>query len=260
MAVDFVAFSGRSNVGRHMTVNEDYILFNDTAFGDDILFTSVADGSGSKDSLFNPAAVAVHQSEKMLSRLYKKNTDLFRKHIRLFLEESFYSANDTLIGFKLGNESDRYGFATTMTSALIERRGVMTFAHAGNSRIYLIRDQTPFQITKDHTEGQKLVDEEKITEEAYYRSMERLSLYSGIGVTANPVIQTGKIKLQQNDVIILTTDGVHYAMRPESFFPILMETQTMDEAAEKIISDSLSFNNYFDNLSVNVIWYLGNNN
>ena len=33
MAVDYVSYSGKSNVGFNMKTNEDYILFNESDFG-----------------------------------------------------------------------------------------------------------------------------------------------------------------------------------------------------------------------------------
>ena len=257
MSVDFAAYSGLSNTGHNMTVNEDYIYFNDMDFDGEAMFMAIADGSGSKNTMFGPASIAVHQVEKTLTRFYKKDRDLFFDKTKLLMEESFYAANDTLIGFKLGNEEERYGYATTLTCAVLMRDGTLYFAHAGNTRIYIIKNGEAIQITKDHTEAQKLVDANELSPEGYYRAMERLSLYSGMGITPNPVIQTGRIRLKQNDVVIMTTDGVHYSMKDVSFFPILMDTETMDDAAERIIQDSLSFNNYSDNLSVNVVWYLG---
>ena len=38
---------------------------------------------------------------------------------------------------------------------------------------------------------------------------------------------------------------------------ILMNTQTMDEAAEQMVETALQLKVYPDNISVNVIWYHG---
>ena len=230
MAVDYVSYSGKSNVGFNMKTNEDYILFNESDFGD-CLFTSIADGSGAKNGTFRPSSIAVHQTETFLKRLYNKNTQLLLDNSKLFMEQAFLSANDVLIGFKLG--------------------------HAGNTRLYIIRDQKVLQLTKDHTEGQKLVDSGVISEESYYTAIERLMLYNGIGISATPIVQVGQIQLKKNDVIVMTTDGIHYAYRKEAFFDILMNTQTMDEAAEQMVETALQLKVYPDNISVNVIWYHG---
>ena len=55
----------------------------------------------------------------------------------------------------------------------------------------------------------------------------------------------------------MTTDGIHYAYRKEAFFDILMNTQTMDEAAEQMVETALQLKVYPDNISVTVIWYHG---
>ena len=102
MAVDYVSYSGRSNVGFNMKVNEDYILINEDEFGDN-LFACIADGSGSKEGVFRPSAIASNQVKKILSRLYNKDEALCKDNLRLFMEEAFLSANDVLIGFKLGD-------------------------------------------------------------------------------------------------------------------------------------------------------------
>ena len=110
MAVDYVSYSGKSNVGFNMKTNEDYILFNESDFGD-CLFTSIADGSGAKNGTFRPSSIAVHQTETFLKRLYNKNTQLLLDNSKLFMEQAFLSANDVLIGFKLGDEEGRLNYA-----------------------------------------------------------------------------------------------------------------------------------------------------
>lgn len=257
MPVDFVNYSGVSNMGFKTKVQEDYILFNDRDFGEDILFACIADGAGSKDSMFRPGSIAAHQVEKSLKRIYKKDSDLFQEYSKIFLEEAFQSANNALIGFKLGDEAERIGFASALSCILLERSGILTFSHVGNTRIYLIRDASFYQLTKDHTEGQKLVDSGVITEENYYTAIERLRLYNGIGILDEPEVQTAKIRLKKNDVIIMTTDGIHYSYRPDAFFEILMKTETLDDAAREMVKTALDLRNYPDNISVNIVWYLG---
>ena len=88
MAVDYVSYSGKSNVGFNMKTNEDYILFNESDFGD-CLFTSIADGSGAKNGTFRPSSIAVHQTETFLKRLYNKNTQLLLDNSKLFMEQAF---------------------------------------------------------------------------------------------------------------------------------------------------------------------------
>lgn len=256
MAIKYVAYCGKSNVGYQMKVNEDYILFNE--FDDDMLFASIADGSGSRDNLFLPSSIVSHQVESNLKRFYQKDKELLLHNARLFMEEAFLSANDTLIGFKIGNEEKYYGFATSLTCTLLQQNGILTFGHAGHTRLYLIREGKVLQLTKDHTEGQKLVDKGMISQEDYYTAIERLSLYNGIGITPNPEVQTYQLKLRKNDVIIMTTDGIHYSYKNEAFYEILLNSKNVDEAVNTMIQAALELRNYSDNISANILWYLGN--
>ena len=239
-----------------MKVNEDYILFNENDF-DDNLYVCIADGSGSKESTFRPSSIASHQTETFLKRIYQKNKSLLMEQVRFFMEEAFLSANDALIAFKLGDEQGRLNYATSLTAAFIQRNGVLTLAHAGNTRLYVIRDEKVLQVTKDHTEGQKLVDAGDISAESYYTAIERLSLYNGIGISSKPIVQTMQLQLRKNDVVVMTTDGIHYAYKKEAFFDILMNTETMDEAVDEMIQTALKLKVYPDNISANIIWYHG---
>ncbi len=257
MENNYIAFSGVSNVGNKMKINEDYISFDDNQFGDDIVYFSIADGSGSKESMFRPAAIVSNQALKYMARFFKKDEKLFKGNIRTLMEESVLSANDVLCGFKLGAEESRMEFASSFTCATLERNGVLTFAHAGNTRLYLIRDQRTVQLTTDHTIGQKLVDKQAITEEEYYTAIERLQLYNELGMVADPSVQTARVKLKKNDVVIMTTDGIHYNFRKEAFLEILLSTQTMDEAAQEMVKTALDLKTYPDNISVIIAWYLG---
>ena len=258
MAADFVEYSGKSNTGFRMKTNEDYILFNDTEFGDDFLFACIADGAGSQSSLFRPASIAAEQIEQMLKRIYKEDPALFSRYLKLFMREAFYTANNILIGFKLGDEESRYGFATTMTCAVLSRKGVLTYAHVGNTRLYLLRDGKVYQLTVDHTEAQRLVEKGVITEAQYYTSLERLSLYNGLGIMPQPQVDIKQVKLKANDVLIMTSDGIHYSYPSESFPELMLSGETIDAVAETIIETALSLKNFPDNCSVNVIWYPGN--
>ncbi len=252
--VDFVDYAGKSNVGAKQKANEDFILCDAESFGDDGMLALIADGAGSKDDMFRPATVACTQVQKMLQRFYNKNPEMFFKNIRMFLEQAMYTANDVLIAFKLGDEQSRYEYATTLTCAFLERNGRLTVGHCGNTRLYVIRNTKTTQVTKDHTDGQLLVDAGTITEEAYYTAIERLRLNNGIGMYAEPEFQMTQLKLRKNDVVVMTTDGIHYSYRPNAFFDILMDAPTMDDAADKMIQTALDLNNYPDNLSCIVMW------
>ena len=254
MAIRFAGYSGKSDIGFNQKKNEDYIAFQE--LGDDALIATIADGCGSKGSQFQPASIVTNQILNMLQRIYNKRKDLLFENTRFFLEEALLSANDALIAFKLGDEENNAGFASTFTCALITEDGTLTFGHVGNSRLYLIHRGEIFQMTTDHTDGQLLVDKGVIGEMDYYSSIERLHIYNGIGIKADPFIQTQQYELENNDILVMTTDGIHYSFMADVMNGLILNSTSLDEASDTLIQTALKEKRFSDNISANIIqWY-----
>lgn len=256
MPIDFAYYSGKSNTGYRQTKNEDYISFYE--LGNEAIFALVADGSGSgRESSFQPASIVVNKIGTTIKRIFGKKKNLLLKYPKFFLEETTLEANDTLIAFKIGDEVNNMGFATTLTCAMIEKNGKMTFAHVGNTRLYVLRKGKLIQLTKDHTVGQDLVDKHIISETDYYTAAERLSLNNGLGISPEPYVQTGQVQLVKNDLVLMSSDGLHYSLREFGITDTLFHSDNPDEATQALIDLVLEQKNFSDNISVNVIWYLG---
>lgn len=258
--VDFIAYSGLSDPGWKQTadtINEDYVWINDRDFGDDMIFAAVADGSGSKKDSFRPSSIAVRQIDTMLKRFYDKDPAFFKESSRAILENCVFAANDVLTAFKLGDEADRYGYATTITCALITRDGKLTGAHAGNTRLCLLRDQRTIQLTKDHTKAQQMIDRGEMPPERAFVSVEKLILNSGLGMYPDPQVQTFQLKLKEDDILILTSDGIHYSFPDDQYLQIILDSKDLDEAAKKFVQTAKDVKTYSDNISVCLMWYLG---
>ena len=256
MASQFAAYAGRADIGTQQKKNEDYISF--TELGEDALLAVVSDGSGSGDTMFQPATVVSNHISTVIRRIYDANKELLFRNSGLFLSQACMTANDTLIGVKIGNEENNGGFAATVTGCLIQRPGKMTFMHAGNTRLYHIRNGKILQFTKDHTQAQDLVDTGYMTEEQYYTAIERLTLKNGIGVSPNPYITTIDCQLRKNDLLVLTTDGVHYAIRSEAMRNLILSSADVEQACDAVIRTVRAMKEgYKDNLSIEVIQFLG---
>lgn len=65
-----------------------------------------------------------------------------------------------------GELYDHSTFATVDLTAITEKKEFV-MAHVGDGRIYLIRSGKVQQLTKDHTEAQRLADEGKITKSRF---------------------------------------------------------------------------------------------
>ena len=71
---------------------------------------------------------------------------------------------------------------------------------------------------------------------------------------AEPEIQTLKGKFRQNDMFILTSDGVHYAIRPEYISKIILDSTASCEAATyNLIMAARDVSKYPDNMSAMIV-------
>lgn len=132
------------------------------------------------------------------------------------------------------------------------------FAHTGNTRLYLIRsnsDGVPNikQLTTDNTKAFQLLNDGQITLEQYYTHPDRLVLTNCIGISPEMPVQVFKGNLKPADLLVLTTDGIHYAIRQQSMCDIIMQTGEWDTATKSLIMGAKS-QQYADNMSAMIIY------
>lgn len=102
------------------------------------------------------------------------------------------------------------GMGTTLTLlACIGDRA--SYAHVGDSRIYLVRDGAIRQLTDDHSLVAQLVRDQQLTEEQARVDPRRNVVTRSVGVGPHVEIDAGRMDeaLRVNDTLLLSTDGLH---------------------------------------------------
>lgn len=258
--INKLQYGGISDIGYKRKINEDYISVIE--LDDNTLFAVIADGMGSKatgDQPLQPASIVVREINEFVQRVFEANKSLVTDNLELILTEAIQVANRVLGAFKVANEELFAGFGTSVTCCLLQDNNTFAFAHTGNTRLYLIRVNAKDgglsirQITQDQTKGMDLVNEGYITMEQYHTYPDRLILTGGLGVAVDPVIQTYSGKIKDNDFILLTTDGIHYAIKPEPMAEIVLKSLKSEDAAQALVTAAKT-QEYNDNMSAIVIF------
>ena len=112
--------------------------------------------------------------------------------------------------------------------------------HTGNTRLYILRNSALTQITRDQTKAAELLNEGKIDLETYHVHPDRLVITDGLGILLKPHIQILHGKLKENDIVLMSTDGLHYAVQPDAMATIILESKDCMEAAKNLIDASKS--------------------
>lgn len=251
-----ILYSGISDVGYNRELNEDFIHIKEIDVSKNIYFAVIADGAGTVSTKFQSASIAALQIEEVIERVYSTTPDALYEYPQAILSEAMHSAGRTLGLFRVIDEEKYAGFASSVTCILIIGNK-MTVAHSGNTRANLFRNKNGnyncLQLTKDQTKGMELVDEGKMTFNDYHLSAERLIITGGLGLSAEPVIQISNVTLKPNDFILLTTDGIHNAIRPDVFFEIIKRSANCDETVKTLV-EAAKIEKYEDNMAAIILW------
>ena len=249
--------NGSYEIGSGRTVNEDYVSV--TEFDNDNVLTIIADGAGSQPSGLQPAVIAASEVIMHMRRQYARGVEYFHAHASEALTDAFLIANRVIGAFKTANEEYYSGVSCSMTACLLMKDGEFTMTHIGNTRLYMFRQNPKTQevvmrqITVDETLAKTNMGTNGMQKEEYYLSEDRLVLTNALGVVPEPAVHTSKSKIRENELILLTTDGVHYAVREEAIKEIVLTAGT-PEAAVKGLLVAAGYTNYNDNYGAAVIY------
>jgi protein phosphatase len=153
------------------------------------------------------------------------------------LREALARANARIFTEAQANP-DLRGMGTT-TSALVVKNNQAWFAHVGDSRIYVVRGDDIRQITEDHSLVASMVREGLLTAKEAETHPRRNVLQRSMGVGEDVEIDVkGPFDVQQGDVFILCSDGLHGLVRE----PELKEIAALpiDQAATEYVKRALS--------------------
>ena len=184
--------AGRSDAGLVRAVNEDRFAIHFNPRGDGILCV-VADGMGGHASGELAASIAVQHVVDAAAA----GEDL---------RSAIHAANEAVLA--RGSESAHQGMGTTIVCAAIRDRAV-SYAHAGDSRLYLVRDGTAIQLTDDHSWVAEEVRAGRLTAEEARQSNARHLVTRALGTQEVVMADEGQRALNPGDALVLCSDGVH---------------------------------------------------
>lgn len=226
MTVGFESAIG-SHVGMVRSNNQD------SAFAGTYLYL-VADGMGGHAG----GDVASALATKTLAPLDLEPTDTARATAET-LRKAVLGANRKLRE-TVGDRPELAGMGTTFTGFLTVGDH-LALAHIGDSRLYLLRDNTLSQVTRDHTFVQRLVDSGKITEEEAKTHPRRSVLMRVLGdVDSSPDIDTEVLDTQPGDVWLLCSDGLCGYVEDVDIERILRRRVSLQGAVDDLIDKSLA--------------------
>lgn len=126
---------------------------------------------------------------------------------------------------------------TTLTMAYVAWPELLLI-HVGDSRAYLLRDDTLFRLTIDHTLAQQMVDEHMMTPTEAQKSPLSHVLVNAVGGKSDAIdVEMRMLGLQLDDQLLLCTDGLYDMVDDEAIAAALRRT---DRPASAVVTELIA--------------------
>ena len=164
---------------------------------------------------------------------------------------AFDEANRIILNRSV-EDTTLFGMGTTCTAMLVIR-GEAQFAHVGDSRAYLCRDDQLTQLTRDHSLVGEMVRSGMITDEDARHHPKRHVITRSLGIhqaiTADTLEKA--LALQVGDVVLLCSDGLTSLVGDDEIWDAISKTESA-AACQKLV-DLANDAGGKDNVTVQVI-------
>lgn len=235
---------GRCITGKQRKNNEDAILIaKDIGVLKNLYI--VADGMGGHNAGEVASSLAIEAFQEYLT---------LHSHIE-YTEEDVL---DALVGAaqyangivfeRAQTQETLSGMGTTLLAVSVCRTRLYA-AHVGDSRLYLYRNGTLQQMTRDHSFVMEMVKQGKLTLEEAQNHPNKNVITRSLGTDAAVDIDTVILELEKDDVAMLCTDGLTNMVPEAEICQILSGGLSLAEQVEEL-TVSADRNGGLDNISV----------
>ena len=216
-----------TDIGQKRSNNQDFINKFDNKQG--ITLVILADGMGGHRA----GNIASEMTVTDLGREWV-NTDYTElSQIRDWFLVSLENENKKV--YELGQTDEFKGMGTTVEALAIVDNNVI-YAHVGDSRIGLLRHGEYQLLTSDHSLVNELVKAGQLTEEEAANHPQKNIITQSIG-QANPVEpDLGVQMLEENDYLIINSDGLTNMITNDEIVEILNQDKNLDEKNKELVS------------------------
>lgn len=188
----------------------------------------IADGMGGHKC----GEVASKQAVDSVCNLLLK-ADWEKENISEMLSDIIVKVNDEIYNFSLLDEATQ-GMGTTLIITVLKNRKLY-IGHVGDSRVYIIREDSIEKVTWDHSFIEELVKNGSITRDEAVNHPKRNLITRAVGYELGLQVDTYEIDLKDNDIILLCTDGLTNMLTEEEILDIIKNNEEPQDACDTLI-------------------------
>lgn len=237
-------YFGITDTGKVRDNNEDAFLAEKTADGKYIIACAI-DGVGG----YSGGEVAAAIAQDSIKAYFKHPVgDLVP-----MLKDCLIQANEKIISEKQ-RVKDHDNMACVLTLAIVDTdNNQLHYAHVGDTRLYLFRDNSLIKITNDQSFVGFLEDSGRISEEGAMRHPKRNEIYKALGFggkigSEEDYIEVGQSPFLPGDIILLCSDGLSDMINRQEISSILKTDDPLKDKGQQLIA-AANKNGGLDNIT-----------
>ncbi len=235
--------AGKSDVGLVRKINEDsFACINlSQKLGlteEDVQLFIVADGMGGHNAGEVASSMAIDEIAGYIIDRYAKldkNED-FEIGINTLIKEAISHANDKIYKKSL-LESSCFGMGTTLSLVFIINYAVY-IGHIGDSRIYLIRNNTITRLTDDHSLVAELVKNGTIKPEEAHNHPQKNIITRSLGTEYSIQSDAKQLIANEGDLLLICSDGLTNMLEDEEILNIVNNIGNIDRSCIELINEA----------------------
>jgi PPM family protein phosphatase len=137
---------------------------------------------------------------------------------------------------RAANDPATSGMGTTMTVALVEPGGDITFGHVGDSRGYVLRGDSLEQLTDDHSLVAELVRRGELSASDAEVHPQRSVITRALGTDPDVDVDAFTVHPEPGDIYLLCSDGLSDMVPGETIEEVLLASRSdLDGAAKALV-------------------------
>lgn len=234
-------FFAKTDKGQRRRMNQDYVFASDQPVGKLPNLFLLADGMGGHKAGDYASRYTIDELKR-----YIETSEQPKPEITL-IQEGIREVNRRLYHLSQTNENLN-GMGTTLVIAFIEQQN-LTVGNIGDSRAYLIHENSIRQITRDHSYVEEMVRRGLMRRGSKEYMGSRNIITRAVGIEPQVEADFFEIELTEGDYLLLCSDGLSNMVDNESIRNIIREQSSVQEKVQALI-DMANINGGKDNIGI----------
>ena len=240
---------GKTDKGLCRSTNEDHFSIFEKP-----MVLIVADGMGGHAAGEIASQIAIDTTFEQIKKFYTSAQKVFEVFDSKLLEEAMQlsaairAANQAIFLAAQDNKAWR-GMGSTIAAVWFTSLERALIAHVGDSRVYLFRDKTIHQLTKDHSIIGEQIRQGLITQGEARNSWIKNFITRALGQRQEVEVDVSELSIQWGDILLLCTDGLNSMVSDEEILAIVSQEKELTEKCDMLI-ELANQNGGWDNLAV----------